>query len=148
MISRTLHNADYFSLVEEELKDVGRVRIRVKGNSMYPLLRDGVDEVNLRRVDRHEPIRKGEIYLFRTAGKYVLHRCIELQGDKCHFRGDNTCFYTEWSEREDVRALVEQVFRKRGSTYVEARQHSLYWRFRCIVRRFRCVLLSVCRNSQ
>ena len=44
---KTLSNDIFFAQVESEIAAGRSVRFKVKGNSMYPLLRNGLDEVTL-----------------------------------------------------------------------------------------------------
>lgn len=142
MTNKVFPNDQFFELVEEELATVERVRIVVRGNSMYPLLRDGMDEVSLRRLSANESVRTGEIYLFRSGGRYVLHRCISADEARFKFRGDNA-INSESCTREEVRAVVEQVFRKGGNGCSQVSYHSAYWTLRSLLHRFRCRTLSL-----
>ena len=42
-------NEQFFALVEKELEEGKTVKIRLKGNSMFPLLRSGRDSVILEK---------------------------------------------------------------------------------------------------
>ena len=82
-------NSDFFRWVEDELRASGIVRIRVRGMSMYPLLRDGVDEVTLCRCVDDRSLHAGQIVLFRYGGGYVLHRILRREGARLLIRGDH-----------------------------------------------------------
>lgn len=161
MMDKTLTNFEFFSLVEEELADCGRARIRVKGVSMQPLLRDGVDEVVLRKLSDDEAVVKGEIYLFKVSGRHILHRCIaskggnarakrgtklsEKKGDMLVFRGDNA-YSCEQCSRSAVLAVVEAVYRKKGSGFQLANAKSPYWAASRIKKRIVFVLKRIYHN--
>lgn len=63
-----------------------RVKITVTGNSMYPLLRSGIDEVIL---ERGRSYKKGDVVFYRRSnGRYVLHRIVGKKGDAFYLAGD------------------------------------------------------------
>ena len=63
-------------------------RIRLDGNSMYPLIRRMQDYVTVNPVNRK--IRKGDIVLFRRAdGCFVVHRVRKIKGQMLVTMGDN-----------------------------------------------------------
>lgn len=127
---KLLPNECFFAWVEEELARTGSVRFRVKGVSMYPLLRNGCDEVEVRSVDP-ATVRPGDILLFRYRGRHVLHRLMRQAGVTYYLRGDNA-----WSEErcvgKDFVGRVEIVYRCRKKIGKVARckavaPHSLRW---------------------
>lgn len=76
----------------------GRVRIRGKGNSMLPFIRDRKDFLILSKPDKHS-FRKGRLLLVHLAdGHYVLHRVKKTDGKTIVLQGDGnlskfeTCF--------------------------------------------------------
>ena len=66
-------NDIFFSQVVESLNEGRNVTFTVKGWSMYPFFRDGKDRVCVRKFDGN-PLRTGEVILFRYRGNYILHR--------------------------------------------------------------------------
>jgi signal peptidase I len=62
------------SLVEEILRSVGRVRLRVTGTSMVPIILPG-DIVSVDRASQ-EQISPGDIALFSQHGKFLAHRVV------------------------------------------------------------------------
>lgn len=107
-------NSDFFRWVEDELRASGIVRIRVRGMSMYPLLRDGVDEVTLCRCVDDRSLHAGQIVLFRYGGGYVLHRILRREGERLLIRGDNVFGRCEECGTVDVAGMVTAVHRRRG----------------------------------
>jgi len=77
------------SNIESILEKEGFYLFTGSGNSMWPLIRDGIDTIEVRPV--RQPLEAGDVVLFRDAqDKYVLHRIIDLK-DGCYLvRGDNT----------------------------------------------------------
>ena len=74
-------------IIEESLKYKSDVRITIKGNSMYPLLRSEIDSVRLTNVKK---VRRFAMVLYRReSGQYVLHRILKCKGDLLGIAGDN-----------------------------------------------------------
>ncbi|MDI9605152.1 MAG: hypothetical protein QM305_07510 [Bacteroidota bacterium] len=107
----TVSNSVLFHEVAEMVSTGHRVEIVGKGNSMFPLIRGGIDKIVLRKTDNRS-IEKGNLLLVKLANdNYVLHRVkkhdthtVTLQGDG-NLRGVETC------RREDVIAEAVEVIR-------------------------------------
>ena len=76
---KRIANECFFAWVESEIKSGRRVKFRVKGNSMMPLLRNGKDEVVVGPYDKEE-LKLFDVILFRQTDRYVLHRIIQKRG--------------------------------------------------------------------
>lgn len=68
--------------------DEGRdVKLTVTGMSMYPMLRDQMDNVI---IEKSDSFCKYDVVLYRRAnGQYVLHRIVGVRGDGFVLAGDN-----------------------------------------------------------
>ena len=64
-------------IIEESIKAGTTVQLTVRGNSMSPLLMDGVDVVRLRPFIPSE-LKPGVIIIFRYKERFVLHRIIHV----------------------------------------------------------------------
>ena len=106
----SLSNATFFALLEQELIEHGSVRIRVKGISMEPMLRNNRDEVQILPYDGRELTAK-DICLFRFQGRHVLHRFLCREGSMCYFRGDNVLARCECCDQTDVVGVVRTIYR-------------------------------------
>lgn len=63
-----------------------KVKITVTGNSMYPLLRTGIDEVILKQAKSY---KKGDVVFYkRDDGSYILHRIVGKENDAFYLAGD------------------------------------------------------------
>lgn len=80
-MKKRIPNIEALNIIEESIKEGSPVRIRVRGNSMSPLLLDGIDVVTLRPFVRGE-LKIGDIILFRYREGFMLHRIIEIIGSK------------------------------------------------------------------
>jgi len=75
--TRKIPNTDALKIIEESIKAGTTVQLTVRGNSMSPLLMDGVDVVRLRPFIPAE-LKPGVIILFHYKERFVLHRIIHI----------------------------------------------------------------------
>lgn len=140
---KRIPNEYFFAWAEEELTRNGEIRLRVKGNSMYPLLRDQQDEVSLRSC-KAEFLRKGDIALFRYRGQHILHRFAGQQDENLLMRGDNVCGRIERCCADDVIGVVVNVYRRKNRDGVRAYKaispRSLKWSAIIFLWRVKCRL--------
>lgn len=107
-----LPNENVLPLIEEQIAAGKSVKLRVRGNSMFPILMDGRDMVNLHHVDPLQ-IKVGDVIFFRWGKGFLMHRVIEIVEEqpgarplKFVTRGD-ALRSTEVVPVEDVIALAE-----------------------------------------
>lgn len=79
-MKKTIPNIEALKIIEESIKAGSNIRITVRGNSMSPLLLDGIDKITLLPFI-NEDLKKGDIILFRYGEAFILHRIIEIQGN-------------------------------------------------------------------
>ena len=90
------------------------VILMTKGNSMLPFIRGEKDSVNLKKYDT---VKAGDIVLARIAPhRYVLHRVIQVEGDRITLMGDGNLVGTESCRLPDVLGTVQEIIRPDGST--------------------------------
>ena len=104
---KTLANEIFFAQVETEISAGRSVRFKVKGYSMYPLLRDGKDEVTLSPLTCDPSVY--DIVLFRYHGKHILHRIISIEGDTYTIQGDGIYLSCEYCTREEIIGVVTHI---------------------------------------
>ena len=95
----SVSNELFFSGVEQLLAEGKSVRIKAKGRSMEPFIRDGRDEIVLAAGIQ---ARKGCIILAKTGEGIVLHRVINIEGNAVTLMGDGNLYKTESCLREDI----------------------------------------------
>ena len=111
---KTLSNDIFFAQVESEIAAGRSVRFKVKGNSMYPLLRNGIDEVTLSPICK-EPA-KMDIVLFKYRGKHILHRIIDIKDGVYIIQGDGIYSSYETCVREDIIGVVTAIHKHNSTT--------------------------------
>ena len=106
---KTLPNDIFFAYVESEIAAGKSVRFKVKGTSMFPLLRNEKDEVVLSPITSTP--EKMDIVLFRFNGKHILHRIIEVKGDTYIIQGDGIYTFSEYCRMQDMVGVVTLLYK-------------------------------------
>jgi len=77
-----------FTHIDEILREKGVYVGGVKGDSMMPLLREGIDRVVV-EVPKQKP-KKYDVALYKRGERYVMHRIVKVcKNDGYVIRGDN-----------------------------------------------------------
>lgn len=122
-------NELFFEHLEGLLAEGREVELRIKGNSMRPLLRDGRDIVVLKPSDGQQ-IQPGDIVLFRIKERRILHRIVRIDADRVTLAGDGNYRATEICTRSDIRAVAVRIIRPSGRV-VECNTHTWRRQSRC-----------------
>lgn len=94
----------------EQLESGGTVKFKPYGTSMLPLLRQGKDEVLLKKADRK--LKKYDIVFYRRAGgQLVLHRLVKISNRQYIFRGDHQFQYEYGITDDNVIGIAHSIFR-------------------------------------
>lgn len=105
---------EIFPLIEEGIKNGGKYRFYPKGVSMLPLIREGIDSVELSSVDS---ISKYDMILYlRDDGNYVLHRVVGYENGMYNLCGDNQCYIEKGIRKDQVKASVTAFYH--GEKYI------------------------------
>ena len=110
---KKVSNDVLFAWVEEEIAQGKPVRFRLKGNSMFPLLRNMKDSVILEKCSMHD-LKPMDVVLFRYRGTHVLHRIIQRTGDDLLIQGDGSIVAMEQCTVNDVVGKVTGICRSSG----------------------------------
>lgn len=124
-VMRQLANDQFFAWVEAEIAEGNPVRFRLKGQSMFPLLRNGRDIVVLHPCQEEE-LRPMDVVLFRYRGTHVLHRILRREGDRLLIQGDGSYIAHEECMVADVVGVVRTIIRPSGK---QISVESWRWRF-------------------
>lgn len=110
---KKIPNDLFFDWVETEIAKGHSVRFRLKGHSMFPLLRNGKDEVVLYPCTEKE-LSPMDIVLFKYKGKHLLHRILHKDGNCLLIQGDGSYFAKEECVSNDVIGKVHLIIRPSG----------------------------------
>lgn len=121
--------------VKSLLQEGSSVVLMTKGSSMMPFIRGDKDSVLLTRKDHYE---LGEAVLAEIRpGLYVLHRLVELDGDKVTLQGDGNLKGQEHCLLENVCGSVDAIVTPRGRHKSPANDRAKRWRkLPLVVRRY------------
>ncbi len=102
-------NELFFAEVEQQLNNGKKVRIRIRGNSMLPFMRNG-DEALLDTPDRKN-LRRGMMVVAHTDDqRIVLHRIIRMEGEKITLMGDGNINQYEHTSPQQIIAVVKRFY--------------------------------------
>ena len=110
---KQIPNQLFFEWVEQEIAEGRSVRFRLVGHSMFPLIRNGKDEVLLIPC-KEEELRPMDVVLFRFQGRHVLHRILCREGSRLILQGDGSLVAKECCSTTDVVGKVSLIVRPSG----------------------------------
>ena len=133
-MSDLIYLSDYEELIREVLASGGEFRLYPHGTSMLPLLRQGIDSVALRSLDR--PPQKFDILFYkRRDGSYILHRVKEVKAEGLTMWGDNHTML-EYGVRNDmIIGYAARIFRGETELNCQSLRYRVYlriWQFKAI----------------
>ena len=135
-LSDPIYIAEYDAILREVLSSGGEFRIYPHGTSMLPLLRQGIDSVALRRLDR--PPRKFDILFYqRKDGSYVLHRVKEVTSQGLVLWGDNHTMLEYGITEKNIIGYAARIFRGEKELNCQSFRYRVYlwlWQFKAIRR--------------
>ena len=105
MAIREASNTEMFSVVRDILLDGQSVKLAVKGQSMLPFFRSG-STITLRPITDAD-FKRYAVVFADASGHFVVHRIIELEGDKVTLLGDGNIYGTETMPRSKVYGVVD-----------------------------------------
>lgn len=134
---------DLYELIDISFKNNQSVIFKVRGMSMFPLLRDKRDSVKLEKITT-PPKRKDIILYKRDNGQFVLHRIIKEKDGLYTLLGDNQS-YKEYPIRLDqVLGVVTSIVRKgKEIDLKKSKKYKLYSFFWCFNIFIRKVILKI-----
>ena len=135
-MSESIHLSDYEELIREVLASGGEFRLYPHGTSMLPLLRQGIDSVALRSLDR--PPQKFDILFYkRQDGSFILHRVKEVTKEGIVLWGDNHTMLEYGITEENIIGYAARIFRGETELDCQSLRYRLYlwlWQFKAIRR--------------
>lgn len=106
--TRVISNEDYFAEVQRILREGKEVRIRVKGNSMLPFIKDG--DTVLLRAYQGQSLALGSNILAKDKDKFVFHRFVGKKNNQYILAGDGNLVLREYVEATDIIAIAYTLY--------------------------------------
>ena len=135
-MSESIHLSDYEELIREVLASGGEFRLYPHGTSMLPLLRQGIDSVALRNLDR--PPQKFDILFYkRQDGSFILHRVKEVTNEGIILWGDNHTMLEYGITEKNIIGYAARIFRGDKELDCQGFGYRAYlrlWQFKAIRR--------------
>lgn len=124
--------SELYPLMAEVIAQGGSFRFYPRGTSMLPMLVEGEDSVLLAAA---KDIAVGDVLFYRRDnGAFVLHRLIDLHGDKLTMCGDHQRALEYGVRREQVLARLVGFYKGEAYHSVEDAEYRAY--ARKMVKRF------------
>ena len=98
-------NVTAFSAVRDILLEGDSVTITVNGQSMLPFFRSG-STVTLRPI-RNEDFKRYAVVFADAGNHFVIHRIINIEGNKVTLLGDGNIYGTESMPKEKVYGIID-----------------------------------------
>lgn len=102
---RSVDNFATFSVVRDILLEGENVTVAVNGQSMLPFFRSG-SAVTLRPINT-EDYKKYAVVFADAGGRFVIHRIINIDGDKVTLLGDGNIYGTETMPKDRVYGVID-----------------------------------------
>lgn len=99
----------------EVLKSGRPVRLHIDGQSMYPFIRGGKDEVEVAPYDGTAPLPLGCCAFYSWEGKYMIHRYIGTKNGLLQMMGDGNLVRIEEVEPTAVYGILSTLYHPDGS---------------------------------
>ena len=102
---KSVDNYATFSIVRDILLEGDNVTVAVNGQSMLPFFRSG-SAVTLRPITA-EDYKKYAVVFADAGGRFVIHRIINIEGNKVTLLGDGNIYGTETMPKDRVYGVID-----------------------------------------
>ena len=108
----------------EQLEKYGMYVSAPRGTSMYPMIRQGKDVVEIQKLNR-KPKRYDVVLYIRGESQGVIHRVLYWKNDICVICGDN-CWQKEYVQPEQIKGIVTKFYRKGKWHSLDEKKYRMY----------------------
>lgn len=116
---------------ERAIERDGKLIYKSRGSSMLPLIREGRDLLIIEKPRGR--LKKYDIPLYRSGGRYVLHRVIKVTPEGYVIRGDN-CYTSEHGVTDaDVVGVLTALVRGGKELIMSRPRYRLYARLWTVI---------------
>ena len=133
-----LDMSDIYEIIDIAFKNNQSIILKVRGMSMFPLLKDNRDSFKLEKITS-KPKRKDIVLYKRDNGQYVLHRIIKKKDNLYTIVGDNQHVKEYPIRLDQILGVVSEVIRKDKvinlKTSKKYKIYSSLWCFNLFIRR-------------
>lgn len=115
MIRKVVMHNQFLANAAELLAEGNTVRIKIDGQSMFPFIRGGKDEVILAPYSPHAPLQRGTCALFLWNGHYMVHRYIGKKDGLFLMMGDGNLAQIEEVPQNAIKGILKTICHPNGS---------------------------------
>ena len=105
----------FFAEAAENLRNGNSVRLLVDGQSMYPFIHGGKDEIEIVPYDGVSPLEPWCCPFYQWEGSYMIHRYIGMEGNLCRMLGDGNIYRIEKLPQKEIIGILRTIYRPDGS---------------------------------
>ncbi len=143
---KTKSMSDLSNIFAEVLKNGGSFKLKVKGMSMYPLIRSNVDSVVLKAKP---DVKKYDIVLYkRNNSAYVLHRIVKAKNGAFWLAGDFETSKEYPVYPQQIVAAVTSIWRGDREISCNSMFYQLYARVWVFIMPFRFTVVRSLRRMK
>ena len=102
---KSVDNSATFSIVRDILLEGQNGTVAVNGQSMLPFFRSG-STVTLRPISAVD-FKKYAVVFADAGGRFVIHRIINIEGNKVTLLGDGNIYGTETMPKDRVYGVID-----------------------------------------
>ena len=106
----------FFAEAAEALRNGQSVRLHVDGQSMYPFIHGGRDEIEVVPYDGESPLEPWCCPFYQWEGNYMIHRYIGMKGNLCQMLGDGNIYRIEELPKNEIIGLLRTIYYPDGTT--------------------------------
>ena len=105
----------FFVEAAEALRKGHSVRLHVDGQSMYPFIHGGKDEIEVVPYDGTTPLEPWCCPFYQWGGNYMIHRFIGMKGDMCQMLGDGNVYRIEEVSKQEIIGILRTIYHPDGT---------------------------------
>ena len=106
---------NFFSEAAEALRNGQAVRLHVDGQSMYPFIHGGADEIEVVPYDGVTAPESWCCPFYQWNGSYMIHRFIGKNGDKWQMLGDGNIYRIEEVDQKEIIGILRTIYHPDGT---------------------------------
>ena len=105
----------FFVEAAEALRKGHSVRLHVDGQSMYPFIHGGKDEIEVVPYDGSTPLEPWCCPFYQWGGNYMIHRYIGMNGNMCQMLGDGNIYRIEQLPKGEIIGILRTIYHPDGT---------------------------------
>lgn len=105
----------FFAEAAEVLRSGQSVRLHVDGQSMYPFIHGGKDEILVEPYDGKSSLEPWCCPFYQWEGNYMIHRYIGMRDGLCEMLGDGNIYRIEKVPKSEIIGILRIIYHPDGS---------------------------------